>query len=122
MAAVPASRADIFKDKSLSLSDKRLLMRFFKLITDHMESEDGMIGELTAGDLDRPFVELLRQQKLPAAIQEYVESALVTLYATILGLGLMFRVARFPFVFYKYLTIVCPGTFEHQYIHCECCA
>jgi len=72
MTAVPASRADVFRDKTLSLSDKRFLMRFFKLVTDYTESED---GELVAGDLDRPFVELLRRQQLPISVQEYVESA-----------------------------------------------
>lgn len=78
MTAVPASRADVFRDKTLSLSDKRFLMRFFKLVADYTESEGegGTIGELAAGDLDRPFVELLRRQQLPISIQEYVESAL----------------------------------------------
>lgn len=78
MIAVPASRADVFRDKTLSLSDKRFLMRFFKLVTDHTESEDGSVGELAAGDLDKPFVELLRRQQLPISIQEYVESALIS--------------------------------------------
>lgn len=72
MNAVPASRADIFRDKTLSLSDKRFLMRFFKLVTDYTENGD---GELAAEDLDRPFVELLRRQQLPISIQEYVDSA-----------------------------------------------
>jgi RAB protein geranylgeranyltransferase component A len=69
MNAVPASRADIFRDKTLSLSDKRFLMRFFKLVTDYTENED---GELAAEDLDRPFVELLRRQQLPISIQEII--------------------------------------------------
>ena len=76
MTAVPASRADVFRDKTLSLADKRFLMRFFKLVTDYSESEDGTIGEFSAEDLDRPFVELLRRQRLPISIQEYVEPAL----------------------------------------------
>jgi RAB protein geranylgeranyltransferase component A len=76
MTAVPASRADVFRDKTLGLADKRFLMRFFKLVADYTESEDGAIGELAAGDLDRPFVELLRRQQLPVPIQEYVESGL----------------------------------------------
>lgn len=76
MTAVPASRADVFRDKTLSLADKRFLMRFFKLVADYTESEGGTIGELAAGDLDRPFVGLLRRQQLPISIQEYVEPAL----------------------------------------------
>lgn len=70
MAIVPASRADIFRDRSLSLPDKRFLMRFFKLVTDYTESQDGMVAGLTAEDLESPFIELLKKQQLPSSIQE----------------------------------------------------
>ena len=70
LAIVPASRADIFRDRSLSLPDKRFLMRFFKLVTDYIESQDGMVAGLTAEDLDSPFIELLKKQQLPSSIQE----------------------------------------------------
>lgn len=71
MKAVPASRADVFRDKTLGLSDKRFLMRFFKLVSEYTESEGGVIEALAPGDLDKPFVELLRRQQLPTSIQEY---------------------------------------------------
>lgn len=72
MKAVPASRADVFRDKTLGLSDKRFLMRFFKLVSEYTESEGGVIEALAPGDLDKPFVELLRRQQLPTSIQEII--------------------------------------------------
>jgi RAB protein geranylgeranyltransferase component A len=72
LAAVPASRAEIFQDRSLSLPDKRFLMRFFKLVTDYAESPNGTVAELSASDLERPFVEILQRQNLPPYIREYV--------------------------------------------------
>ncbi|KAG0565458.1 hypothetical protein KC19_8G191800 [Ceratodon purpureus] len=72
MTAVPASRSDVFRDKTLSLADKRFLMRFFKLVADYTDSEGGTSGELAAENLDRPFVEFLRRQQLPTLIREII--------------------------------------------------
>ncbi|KAL2635611.1 hypothetical protein R1flu_007090 [Riccia fluitans] len=69
LSAVPSSRADIFKDKSLSLSDKRFLMRFFRLVTDHANGEGAEIPKET---LDSPFVEFMRLQNLPASMQSII--------------------------------------------------
>ncbi|KAL3683728.1 hypothetical protein R1sor_001750 [Riccia sorocarpa] len=69
LSAVPSSRADIFTDKSLSLSDKRFLMRFFRLVMDHANAEGGAIPKET---LDSPFVEFMRLQNLPASMQSII--------------------------------------------------
>ncbi|OAE35715.1 hypothetical protein AXG93_1154s1700 [Marchantia polymorpha subsp. ruderalis] len=68
LSAVPSSRADVFKDKSLSLSDKRFLMRFFKLVTDHANAEG---AEISREILESPFVEFMRLQNLPTSMQSY---------------------------------------------------
>lgn len=57
-------------------------MRFFKLVTDYTESQDGTTAELAAGDLDRPFVELLGKQQLPSSIQAYSADPLGGSYST----------------------------------------
>ncbi|CAM6059183.1 unnamed protein product [Sphagnum tenellum] len=72
LAAVPASRAEIFQDRSLSLPDKRFLMRFFKLVTDYAESPNGTVAELSTSDLERPFVEILQRQNLPPHIRDII--------------------------------------------------
>ncbi|CAK9856022.1 unnamed protein product [Sphagnum jensenii] len=72
LAAVPASRAEIFQDRSLSLPDKRFLMRFFKLVTDYAESPNGTVAELSTSDLERPFVEILQRQNLPPYIRDII--------------------------------------------------
>ncbi|CAM6104954.1 unnamed protein product [Calypogeia fissa] len=56
-------RADVFKDKALSLSDKRFLMRFFKLVTDYAqasseEQQQQSSADISAEDLDAPFLDL----------------------------------------------------------------
>uniref|UniRef100_A0A803MRQ0 Rab proteins geranylgeranyltransferase component n=1 Tax=Chenopodium quinoa TaxID=63459 RepID=A0A803MRQ0_CHEQI len=61
-SSVPGSRAAIFKDKSLSLIEKRTLMEFFKLVQKHMggESEDVISEE----DLESPFIDFLNKFRL----------------------------------------------------------
>ena len=41
LTSVPDSRAAIFKDKSLGLTKKNQLMRFFKLVQQHLDDEGG---------------------------------------------------------------------------------
>lgn len=69
LSAVPASRADVFQARNLSLVEKRYLMRFFKMVVDHASSGK---SEFSAEDLDAPFVELLRRQQLPSSIQAII--------------------------------------------------
>lgn len=63
---VPGSRAAIFKDKSLSLTEKNQLMRFFKLVQQHLDpAEDNENSKISQEDLDSPFVEFLNKLRLP---------------------------------------------------------
>lgn len=70
---VPDSREGIFKDRSLGLTEKSQLMRFFKLVRGHLGlAEDG--GEerrVSEEDLESPFVEFLQKQRLPPKIKSY---------------------------------------------------
>lgn len=40
---VPASKGDVFRSRSLSPSDKRLLMRFLKACSDAMEGQGHLV-------------------------------------------------------------------------------
>ncbi|KAF5351405.1 hypothetical protein D9757_012631 [Collybiopsis confluens] len=55
---VPGSKEDIFKDKSISLLDKRRLMRFLVFASGSGEFEDRK--ELEGGKGDMPFVDFLK--------------------------------------------------------------
>lgn len=75
---VPDSRAAIFKDKTLGLSEKNQLMRFFKLVQQHLEASDNDNGNggtqdsrISEEDLGSPFVEFLKKMRLPPKIQSY---------------------------------------------------
>ena len=73
LTSVPDSRAAIFKDKSLGLTEKNQLMRFFKLVQQHLgggenENENERISEQ---DLESPFVEFLKKMRLPPKIKSY---------------------------------------------------
>ncbi|KAL3525178.1 hypothetical protein ACH5RR_013550 [Cinchona calisaya] len=60
---VPDSRSAIFKDKSLSFTEKNQLMRFFKLVQEHFG--DGSHEEkqkIPEEDLESPFVEFLSRK------------------------------------------------------------
>ncbi|CAM6086048.1 unnamed protein product [Calypogeia fissa] len=77
ISAVPSSRADVFKDKALSLSDKRFLMRFFKLVTDYAqassdEQQQQFSADISAEDLDAPFLNFMQRQRLPTSIQSII--------------------------------------------------
>ncbi|KAM0955305.1 hypothetical protein EV1_023465 [Malus domestica] len=80
---VPDSRVAIFKDKRLSLMEKNKLMRFFKLVWQHLEAatdEQGSEGnsesrKISDEDLESPFVDFLNRMELPHKIK------LIILYA-----------------------------------------
>ncbi|CAM6113383.1 unnamed protein product [Calypogeia fissa] len=61
MSAVPSSQADVFKDKAVSLSDKRFLMRFFKFMTDYAqasseEQQQQFSADTLVEDLNGPLL------------------------------------------------------------------
>jgi len=85
LAAIPASRADIFKDRTLSPGDKRKLMRFLK---DVLEPEDnpaspsedstaGLGSAISSKFDDRPLVSVLEEQGLPPNLREVILYGLV---------------------------------------------
>ncbi|XP_010248581.1 PREDICTED: rab escort protein 1 isoform X2 [Nelumbo nucifera] len=83
LLAVPDSRAAIFKDRSLGLTEKNQLMRFFKLVQEHFESvaADGDRKEekrrISEEDLESPFIEFLNKQRLPPKIKSIILYAIV---------------------------------------------
>lgn len=73
---MPDSRAAIFKDKSLSLAEKNQLMRFFKLVQQHLEASENEGSEsdnarISDEDLESLFVEFLQKMRLPPKIKSY---------------------------------------------------
>ncbi|CAI8588472.1 unnamed protein product [Vicia faba] len=61
------SRGAIFRDKKLSLKEKNQLMKFFKLVQQHLDdNEDGKISE---EDMESPFVSFLEKTGLPPKIK-----------------------------------------------------
>ncbi|XP_042489942.1 rab escort protein 1 isoform X2 [Macadamia integrifolia] len=78
LSTVPDSRAAIFKDRSLGLTEKNQLMRFFKLVQEHFRpvSADGdrieERGRISEEDLESPFVAFLKKQRLPPKIKSIV--------------------------------------------------
>lgn len=79
-STVPDSRAAIFKDRSLSLTEKNQLMRFFKLIQGHLaasdEAENDSNARISEDDLESPFVEFLNKMRLPPKIKSMILYAL----------------------------------------------
>ncbi|XP_019421855.1 PREDICTED: rab escort protein 1 [Lupinus angustifolius] len=74
---VPDSRGAIFRDKSLSLKEKNQLMRFFKLVQQHLAVDDGQneSGEghrISEEDLESPFVSFLDKMRLPPKIKSII--------------------------------------------------
>lgn len=76
---VPDSRGAIFKDKSLTLLEKNQLMKFFKLVQQHLASTtetDETTVRISEEDMDSPFVDFLAKMRLPPKIKSYGRSFL----------------------------------------------
>lgn len=69
LANVPDSRGAIFRDKKLSLKEKNQLMRFFKLVQQHLD--DTQEEKISKEDMEIPFVSFLEKMKLPPKIKSY---------------------------------------------------
>jgi len=69
LANVPDSRGAIFRDKKLSLKEKNQLMRFFKLVQQHLD--DSQEEKISEEDMEIPFVSFLEKMKLPPKIKSY---------------------------------------------------
>lgn len=83
LCSVPDSRQAIFRDQSLSRSEKSQMMRFLKLVQAHIafESEAKLSGEGAFGispeDLEIPFTDFLHKQKLPPKIRTIILYSIV---------------------------------------------
>ena len=75
LKSVLDSWAAIFKDKSLGLTVKNQLMRFFKLVQQHLDDEgsenESGNSRISGQDLESPFVEFLNKMRLPPKIKSY---------------------------------------------------
>ncbi|KAL8512575.1 hypothetical protein ACS0TY_018896 [Phlomoides rotata] len=71
LESVPDSRSAIFKNRSLSLTEKNQLMKFFKLVQAHFGngSEDDKISEQ---DLESPFVDFLTKMGLTQKLKSII--------------------------------------------------
>lgn len=67
---VPDSRGAIFRDKNLSLKEKNQLMRFFKLVQQHLS--DNADERISEEDLESSFVSFLEKMRLPPKIKSYL--------------------------------------------------
>lgn len=74
LVSVPDSRAAIFKDRSLTLTEKNQMMRFFKLVQEYLEGKEKgeVVGVISEEDLERPFVEFLTKMRLPEKIKSII--------------------------------------------------
>ncbi|RZC30202.1 Rab escort protein 1 isoform B [Glycine soja] len=77
LANVPDSRGAIFRDKKLSLKEKNQLMRFFKLVQQHLD--DTQEEKIPKEDLEIPFVSFLEKMKLPPKIKSILLYAIAML-------------------------------------------
>ncbi|XP_010441754.1 PREDICTED: rab escort protein 1-like isoform X2 [Camelina sativa] len=79
---VPDSRAAIFKSKSLTLLEKNLLMKFFKLVQSQLaESDDTTTTtvKISEEDMESPFVDFLAKMRLPPNIKSIILYAIAML-------------------------------------------
>ncbi|BDA41276.1 Rab proteins geranylgeranyltransferase component A 2 [Coccomyxa sp. Obi] len=67
---VPASRADIFKDRSLSPVEKRSLMRFLQ------KAQQSFLGHQSGLEGEKAFVEVLREKGLAQPLRDVIMYAL----------------------------------------------
>lgn len=77
LRSVPDSRAAIFRDKSLGLQEKNLLMKFFKVVQAHLAAAssteiDETAVTITDEDMESPFVEFLAKMCLPPKIKSII--------------------------------------------------
>ncbi|KAK4490462.1 hypothetical protein RD792_001139 [Penstemon davidsonii] len=77
LGSVPDSRSAIFKDRSLSLTEKNQLMKLFKLVQGHIGKESGEDDLISEEDLESPFVEFLNKFGLSQKLKSIILYAIV---------------------------------------------
>lgn len=95
LESVPDSRSAIFKNRSLSLTEKNQLMKFFKLVQGHLGNEGGE-EKIPEQDLESPFVEFLTKMGLSQKLKSY--RSILHCYLFIL----LLRVSLFMVLFDRY--------------------
>ncbi|XP_052815903.1 rab proteins geranylgeranyltransferase component A 2-like isoform X2 [Mya arenaria] len=68
---VPCSRADVFSSKSVSMLEKRMLMKFIQFCLEY-ENNVEQLGDI----LEKPFTEFLTSRKLTPTIKHYVQHSI----------------------------------------------
>ncbi|XP_052274628.1 rab proteins geranylgeranyltransferase component A-like isoform X4 [Dreissena polymorpha] len=68
---VPCSRSDVFSSQSVSMLEKRMLMKFIQFCLDY-ENKMEELGDV----LDAPFTDFLASRNLTPTIQHYVQHAI----------------------------------------------
>lgn len=71
LESVPDSRSAIFKNRSLSFTEKNKLMKFFKLVQGHF-GHGGGEEKISEQDLESPFEEYLTKMGLSQKLKSYV--------------------------------------------------
>ncbi|KAH6807984.1 Rab escort protein [Perilla frutescens var. frutescens] len=71
LESVPDSRSAIFKNRSLSLTEKNKLMKFFKLVQGHFGNGSGE-EKISGQDLESPFVEFLTKMGLSQKLKSII--------------------------------------------------
>jgi len=69
---VPCSKADVFKNKYISLKEKRQLMKFLSSITQPTEEDQASLLE----NIEKPFIELLESRGLSSILQSFIMYAI----------------------------------------------
>ncbi|KAL3845027.1 hypothetical protein ACJIZ3_002430 [Penstemon smallii] len=77
LGSVPDSRSAIFKDRSLSFTEKNQLMKLFKLVQGHIGKESGEDDLISEEDLESPFVEFLDKFGLSQKLKSIILYAIV---------------------------------------------
>jgi RAB protein geranylgeranyltransferase component A len=63
---VPNTRENIFQDTTIpSVLDKYHMYAFFKLVRSNIAKEESSVSKISEEDLNIPFIEFLKKQKLP---------------------------------------------------------
>lgn len=71
LCSVPGSKQDIFNDTSLTLLEKRRMRNFLELVQNHIKPKEGS-NPISPENLEIPFSEYLREQKLSSKIRTII--------------------------------------------------
>ncbi|KAF8795737.1 Rab proteins geranylgeranyltransferase component like protein [Argiope bruennichi] len=118
---VPCSRADVFSTKTVSVVEKRMLMKFLSFCL-KFESETAEFQ----GYEDKPFIEFLRSKKLTSNVEHHVIHAIAMVDETCSTLKGLQATQKFLQSLGKYgktpFICTCYGSAELPQCFCRLCA